>query len=205
MFWHTSDGIRWELVDRPSTAEFIALCSTLWSLELTHIRAYMDLHPFRYKMDDIFIMMKSPDSNNSAVWPRPPPIFFLQSSFITDLSVHYSDEKENLKMWALCVLPLKVLREHQVNIQWLASTERNLINMSSGCLLPVSFNALPTHTPTHTNKERERDADKYWWDTHALVQSHTQRRGHAHMLVHTPTRYLAGFSAGGQRRQAEPK
>lgn len=65
-------------------------------------------------------------------------------------------------MWALCVLPLKVLREHQVNIQWLASTERNLINMSSGCLLPVSFNALPTHTPTHTNKERARDADKYW-------------------------------------------
>lgn len=203
-FWHTSDGIRWELVDRPSTAEFIALCSTLWSLELMHIRAYMDLRPFRYKMDDIFIMMKSPDSNNSAVWPHPTPIFSLQSSFITDLSVHYSDEKENLKMWALCVLPLKVLREHQVNIQWLASTERNLINMSSGCLLTVSFNALPTHTPTHTNKVQAR-ANVHATQTntgetrartraksHTKTWPRTHARTHAHAL---PSRVLSRRAA----------
>lgn len=55
-------------------------------------------------------------------------------------------------MLPLFVLQLKVLREHQVNIHWLASTVRNLINMSSGCQLTVSFNALPTHTPTHMNK-----------------------------------------------------
>lgn len=159
-----------------------------------HIRAYMDLHPFRYKMDDIFLMMKSPDSNNGAVWPHPPHthIFSLQSSFITDLSVHYSDEKENLKMWALCVLPLKVLREHQVNIQWLVSTKRNLINMSSGCLLTVSFNALPTHTPTHMNKvqahthARARTTDKCSRNAHAHAKSHT--KSHAHTCSHTRPR-----------------
>lgn len=165
-----------------------SLC-TLWSLELIHNKAYTDLHPFRYKMDDIFIMMKSPDSNNGAVWPSPLPIPLHALSSITDLSVHYSDEKENLKMLPLCVLQLKVLREHQVNIHWLASTVRNLINVSSGCLLTVSFNALPTHTPTHMNKVQAhthvRATQTNTHETHTLAQMHTQRNTHAHTCSHT--------------------
>lgn len=78
-------------------------------------------------------------------------------------------------MLPLCVLQLKVLREHQVNIHWLASTVRNLISMSSGCLFTVSCSALPMHTPTHMNK----------------VQAHTLKHVHAAQTstheIHSPT------------------
>lgn len=95
-------------------------------------------------------------------------------SSITDLSVHYSDETENLKMLPLCVSQLKVLREHWVNIHWLASTARNLINMSSGCLLSVSFNALPTQTPTHMSKAQ----------VHTRTNTHDTLTQEAHTCSH---------------------
>ena len=120
-------------------------------------------------------------------------------------------------MLPLCVLQLKVLREHQVNIHWLASTVRNLINMSSGCLLTVSFNALPTHTPTHMNKVpahththidvhvHATPTNTRETHTHTHAKVHTQRntRARTHTLAHTPTRYLANL-AEDLSRQAAP-
>lgn len=47
-----------------SFAELMASWSILGSPELMHNKAYMDLYSFRYAADDIFILMKSPDSNN---------------------------------------------------------------------------------------------------------------------------------------------
>lgn len=161
---------------------------TWWSVlsfqidELIRFEAHTDIHPLDVSM------MKPPDSNIDAVWPSPPPIFSVHYSSITELSVHYSDEKENLKMWVLCVLQLKVLRVHQVNICWLVSEERNLINMSSGCLFSVSFNALPTQTPTHMNKVQAcmYSIQTNTQDTNMVpckdVTVHTLACTHAHVL-----------------------
>lgn len=112
-------------------------------------------------------------------------------------------------MLPLCVSQLKVLREHQVNIHWLASTVRNLINMSSGCLLTVSFNALPTHTPTHMNEAQVHThthaccTDKHTWNTHANAHTKKYACAHTHARTHTPTRYLANL-AEDLSRQAAP-
>lgn len=102
------------------------------------------------------------------------PIPFSQCTFLHNRVIRALLGWEiNLKMLPLFVLQLKVLREHQVNIHWLASTVRNLINMSSGCLLTVSFNALPTHTPTHMNKVQAH--------THTYAQLYTHYTWRIHM------------------------
>lgn len=127
-------------------------------------------------------------------------------SSLTDLSVHCSDERENLKMLPPCASQLKVMGEHQVNIHRLASTVRNLINMSSGCLLTVSFNALPTQwahahengTGTHTRTLHARTWHRA--DRNMCTQTHT--------WSHTPTQCRAKLAeelGTQQRRQAEPK
>lgn len=137
----------------------------------------MDLHPFRCKMDDIFIMMKSPDSNNGAVCPRP--LYALSSR--TDVVVHQMDE--------CCVLQLKVQREHQVNIHWLPSTERNLIDMSLSALT-----LCPRILP-HTNT-RARYTVRNAWNTDSRKCTHKD------ILPHTNgrTRYIANRAADLSRQ-----
>lgn len=165
---------------------------TLWCLKLTHNEAYIDVHSFRFKMDDIFIAMKSPDSSSSAVWPSPLSIFsifILHNSLISSL-LRWGEG------WKWCVVELQV--KAQVNIGWLTSAQRKLINMSSGCLLTVSVNAWPTQTPTRMNKSTHKHT--------CTPPSH--ENSDAHMLTHTPTLYLANLAehlSRQQRRQAEPK
>lgn len=115
-------------------------------------------------------------------------------------------------MLPLRVLQLKVVREHQVNIHWLASTVQNLINTVCP-LVACSRSALTLHPRIHPHTGTgistcvHSTQTKTAWNTHI----HLKIAPCTHLLAHKPICYIVNLAeglsreAGGQCQRAEAK
>lgn len=117
-------------------------------------------------------------------------------------------------MLPLRVLQLKVLREHQVNIHWLASTVQNLINTVCP-LVACSRSALTLHPRIHPHtrvRHRYKHMCALYADKDSMKHTYTLEDSPCtHLLAHKPICYIVNLAesfsreAGRQCQQAEAK